>query len=450
MSESAQSSASSGETSAAEALPPDPHSPGAASDDPARARATIRALVVLLLYQGFTMAILGIASPWIAKSFGLDQSGIARVFAWISISSIGALALSRFVDRLGRRRVLLWCLGVMPFCALGAAASTNLAAFICFEILIYAFIGAAIAGSIVMFSEELPVAQRAKGQSYGGIATALGGGICVVLMPLLDSTGYSWRWLLVLDGAGILLLPVVARGLPESRRWARAAADGVATRTRFYDIFHPLYRSRAITLIICSFLTTVAATATGSWTYFHAVSVVGLSAATASTLVMVGGGVALLGFPWGAWAAERFGRVRTIVALALVVVTGALAFYWGPPAGFAWPALALGGAFCWFAVASNASTVAGNTAVTELFPTALRGTMIGWFSLIGAVGAITAHATVSLLAARMGGLSVVVGYLAMLSLPSAMLFGLMISETRGMTLEASGDEDAFRASAASR
>ncbi|MGH7865282.1 MAG: hypothetical protein ACREQB_09845, partial [Candidatus Binataceae bacterium] len=72
------------------------------------------------------------------------------------------------------------------------------------------------------------------------------------------------------------------------------------------------------------------------------------------------------------------------------------------------------------------------------------------FSLIGAIGAITAHTTVSMLAARMGGLSVVVGYLAMLSLPSALLFGLMINETRGLSLEASGNEDAFRQSAAAR
>ncbi|MGH7864264.1 MAG: MFS transporter, partial [Candidatus Binataceae bacterium] len=374
MSESAQSQSAPRDTGASTAPARASQSDEVIISDPARARATVRALFVLLLYQGFTMSILGIASPWISRSFALDQSGIARVFAWISISSLGALALSRLVDRLGRRRVLLWSLGVMPFCAVGAAASTNLAAFIFFQILIYAFIGAAVAGSIVMFSEELPVDRRAKGQSYGGMAIGLGGGICVMLMPLLDATGYSWRWLLVLDGAGILLLPIVARGLPESRRWVRAAADGIATRTHFYDIFHPLYRRRAVTLIICSFLTTVAATATNSWTYFHAVTVVGLSAATASTVVMVGGGVAMLGFPIGAWSAERFGRVRTVVALALVVLSGALAFYWGPPPGFAWPALAVGGAFCWLAIASNASSVAGNAAVTELFPTALRGT----------------------------------------------------------------------------
>ena len=415
--------------------------------DPARARTTIRALVVLLLYQGFTMAILGVGSPWIAKSFGLDQSAIASVFAWISISSLGALALSRMVDRLGRRRILLWCLGAMPFCALGAAVSTNLAVFIMFEILIYAFIGAAVAGSIVMLSEELPIEQRAKGQSYGGLATAMGGALCIVMMPLLDGAGLSWRWLLVLDGAGLALLPLVARGLPESRRWEAANADGMVARGRFYDVFHPLYRKRAVTLVICSLLSTIAVTASNSWTYFHAVSVVGLSAAAASTVMMVGGGIAMLGFPMGAWAAERFGRVRTVVGLALFVVTGAVAYYWGPPGWFAWPGVALGAAFCWYAIASNASGVASNAAITELFPTALRGTMIGWFSLIGAFAAITAHATVSLLAVRMGGLSVVVGYLAMLSLPSAMLFGLMIDETRGMSLEASGNEEAFRASA---
>jgi hypothetical protein len=34
-----------------------------------RSSTTVGAIVILLLYQGYTLSIVGIASPWIAKSF---------------------------------------------------------------------------------------------------------------------------------------------------------------------------------------------------------------------------------------------------------------------------------------------------------------------------------------------------------------------------------------------
>ena len=55
--------------------------------DRKRARRTVVAICGMLYYQGYTMAINGIGAPWIAKSFNLGESGIARLYAWISISA---------------------------------------------------------------------------------------------------------------------------------------------------------------------------------------------------------------------------------------------------------------------------------------------------------------------------------------------------------------------------
>jgi len=128
-----------------------------------------------MLYQGFTMAILGTGASWIAQSFGLDQSGIARSFAWISLSAFGALALSRMADRVGRRRVVLWAMAGTPLSALGAALAPRLEWLVVASICMYAFLGAAIAGGIVMLAEELAIQDRARGQSYAALAGALGG-----------------------------------------------------------------------------------------------------------------------------------------------------------------------------------------------------------------------------------------------------------------------------------
>ena len=47
-------------------------------------------LLAALAFQGFALAINGVAAPWMMTSFGLDQAGMARAFAWISLSAIGA------------------------------------------------------------------------------------------------------------------------------------------------------------------------------------------------------------------------------------------------------------------------------------------------------------------------------------------------------------------------
>ena len=96
-----------------------------AADSAARERVTILALVAMLFYQGFAVAIVSVAAPWIGTSFHLDGAGIARLFAWISLSALGALALSRMIDRYGRRRMILWCMAAIPVCSIGAAAPPN-------------------------------------------------------------------------------------------------------------------------------------------------------------------------------------------------------------------------------------------------------------------------------------------------------------------------------------
>jgi hypothetical protein len=83
-------------------------------NDSGYATATIRAVFVLLCYQGYAYAVLGVGAPFIATGFGLSQSGIAQMYAWISLNSIGALILSRMADRVGRRRIILISLVITP------------------------------------------------------------------------------------------------------------------------------------------------------------------------------------------------------------------------------------------------------------------------------------------------------------------------------------------------
>jgi AAHS family benzoate transporter-like MFS transporter len=413
---------------------------------PPSSREFVRSVAGVLAFNGFTMSINGVGAPWIAKSFHLGESGIAGLFAWISLSAIGALGLSRMIDRLGRRRMVLACIAGTAASALAAALATNIAAFTVCEIALYGFIGATVSGCIVILAEGLAIEERARGQSWGGLATGLGGGLCLLAMPMVASH-YSWRWMLALASAmGVVAVWRAARGIPESGRWQSAAASGATSASNFYDVFGHLYRRRAITILFCSFLGTIASVAASSWAYFHLVSVVKLAPGAASILMLIGGGVGMVGFPLAARGCERYGRIPTIFVAGMMTALGALAFYWGPPAhvGLRW--LWIEVTYGIFTAALSAGQVGGNSLGTELFPTAIRGVMMGWFALIGAAAAISAQTLIAVLAARLGGLSIVVGYLSLLAIPNAIIVALLLPETRGLSLEAAAMEEAFQKS----
>src|SRR5262249_59692431 len=90
----------------------------------------------------------------------------------------------------------------MPIAALGAATAHEVVVFVAFVIVVEAFLGAALTCSVVMMAELLPVPRRADGQSWAGLATAVGGGLCVFLAPVYPRLGMSWRWGTRVSGAG--------------------------------------------------------------------------------------------------------------------------------------------------------------------------------------------------------------------------------------------------------
>jgi MFS family permease len=402
---------------------------------------TVGAIVILLLYQGYTLSIVGVAAPWIAKSFHLDEGKLAKLFAWMAISAFGSLLLARLADRVGRRVVILGSLVLAPMFCLGAALAPSARVFAAYEILVSALLGGSVSSAIVLLAEELPVKQRARGQACAAFASALGGVLGYLIVPFLLAWGYSWRWLLAPSAAGVLLAAPVSAMLPTQSLWSRAASSGAARRTHFYDIFHSLYRRRSIALLACAALDTIAGTAVNGWLYFEAVSILGLSPIAASTLVVTGTGIGMIGFPVGAWTSERFGRVPTVAWMGGAAWFGAFAFYLGPPEFVRWPFMWLIVAYCWFKVASGVMTVGANSAATELFPAALRTTMIGWQSISAAAFSMLAQVLIAALIGPFGGLARVIRYLALLGLPSALIFALFIDETRGLTLEQAALED---------
>jgi MFS family permease len=398
------------------------------------------AIVVLLVYQGYSLSVVGVASPWIAKSFALDQRGLARLFAWLSASAFVALFLARLADRVGRRLIILASLVLAPLLSVGAALSSSVLTFAICEVLIVALLGGSVSSAIVLLAEELPIHRRAAGQAFAAFASAIGGVLGYIVIPFLLAAGYSWRWLLAPCCAGLVLAMPVAWMLPINSRWSRTATIETVAGSRIYDIFHSLYRRRALALLSCAAIDTMAGTAVNGWLYFVAVTIIGLPPQAASTLVVAGMGLGLVGFPLGAWTSERFGRVPTVAYMGGAAWLGALGFYWIPSLKLIRPMPFLIISYCWFKVASGVMTVGANAAATELFPAALRTTMIGWQGITAAIFSVLAQILIAAMIGPLGGLPQVIRYFAFLGIPSALIFALFIDETRGLSLEEAAKE----------
>ncbi|HUA34655.1 MAG TPA: MFS transporter [Candidatus Binataceae bacterium] len=392
-------------------------------------------ILALLVPQGFIITLNGIAAPWMLKDFNLSASQLARVFACIAISGVGALLLTRLFDVVGRGRVLSWSLFVSAAGAIGAALSRTVLPFALFEIALLAATGAIVAGAPVVIAEVLAAPERAAGQAWGGIALGAGAGACMFAMPILLRLGLSWRFLLWLAALPIVAVPWMLTESWQSQFWLPIEHGSVMPRESAASLIRPPHRQRALTFMISNIFSSVAIATAKSWSYFHCVSNVGLTPGVSSAILILSGGIALAGFPIGASLCERIGRVGTVAIFATLVALSLAFSFWGPPRNYIHSFLWLLAGFSVFGLAMNATTVGGTTAATELFPTGMRATAAGAIAIAGTVGRVAGQSLVALLAARIGGVSFVVGLLGLSAIGTSILFIAFVDESRGLALE---------------
>jgi MFS family permease len=403
---------------------------------PVSARRQMAALLALTAFASYINTVGGIIAPFVAREFGLSDAGIAGLMGFISLGALGSFGLTRLADRIGRRRVLLACLALLPALLLAAALAPGVRLYIAVQVLIVALYVTVLATTMVVITEELPDEARAQGQAYYGLLFSLGGAPVLLLAPLLDGAESRWRLIWGLAALALFAFPWVRRSLPETRRFARAVEDGSVARTRARDLFHGPYRRRAIGLLAAWTLRPIGITAVLTYLFYHGVSNLALTPGWVTVVFIAGGGVGLLGIPLGALLSNRWGRRPTLAAFSLLSVAGGVAYYWVPAEFFVPPVLALAACFAVNQISFNAYNVAERCLDTELFPTALRATYAGSTRLGQAVATIIAHFAVSALAGPLGGIVPAITVVCVATaLPAVAIFLAVAPETAGQALD---------------
>ncbi|MBC1185132.1 MFS transporter [Kluyvera sichuanensis] len=175
---------------------------------------------LVVMMDGFDTAAIGFIAPAIRDHWQLTAGDLAPLFgAGLLGLTAGALLCGPLSDRLGRKRVIEWCVALFGLFSLLSAFSPNLEALIILRFLTGLGLGGAMPNTITMTSEYLPARRRGAlvtlmfcGFTLG---SALGGIVSAQLVAVI-----GWHGILVLGGVlPIVLFFVLLAVLPESPRW---------------------------------------------------------------------------------------------------------------------------------------------------------------------------------------------------------------------------------------
>src|SRR5215469_8186333 len=187
----------------------------------------VTALGVTWILDGLEVTVVGALSGVLTSTAGLaltpQQVGWSGSI-YLMGGVVGALGFGWLTDRLGRKRLFTWTLGLYLVATLATGLAWSFASFAVFRALTAAGIGGEGAAMDSAIDELIPA--RRRGQAtiiiHGSfwVGAALGSLASVVLLdPRVLPPALGWRFAFI-GGALLALIIVYARRfLPESPRW---------------------------------------------------------------------------------------------------------------------------------------------------------------------------------------------------------------------------------------
>jgi putative MFS transporter len=390
---------------------------------------------------------------------GLSGTTVGIGLAIIRFASLGALPLSSAADRVGRRRVMLWCTAAGLALTAMAALSPSFWWFVAIIAIGRPLLTAANAVGSVVASEETTSAHRTKALALAIAGYGIGvGAVSVLRVPLNSILGFGFRGLYASTLLLLAALPFIGRMLGEPDRFVRlrasfrttaepdspvgdghaavgvrvAIATDVRPKLRALTAMHPDLRPRLLILIVLTFAFNFVTGPVNTFLFFYAEGELGISRASMAGAVVASGLLGLAGLVIGRWAADRIGRRMGSVLPHLLLAAAGVLIYSGSP-------VALVGGFWLGALAQSAYGPAYGALTTEVFPTSNRATAQGWLAAAGVMGAVAGLVVFGAISDTAG--SFVIAALAV-CVPCALtaVGYLPLPETRGQELEESAPE----------
>ena len=247
----------------------------AASLSPRGRMAVLAASFLGLVFDGFELGLMPVASLSVTKSLmgaaytpAAGGDWFARYTAALMLgAAIGGIVLGRFGDRQGRSRGLGVSILLYSLCAAAGAFVTSQEQMLVLRFLVGLGIGGVWPNGIALVAESWPSASKAT--VSGVMAAGINVGIlllsqCGRIWPI---TPDSWQWLFQLAGLPALLGIVVLLAVPESPQWlaGRAASTGGAGPRQPVALFGPQLRRITLAAVVIASIPMVGAWSASKW-----------------------------------------------------------------------------------------------------------------------------------------------------------------------------------------
>ncbi len=162
-----------------------------------------------------------------------------------------------FIDRLGRRRILLWSILLFCFSAFATAYSTSALQLLVFRCTTLVGVSVEFVAATAWLAELF--AERKQRETILGITQAFSstGGLLMSganylnitighLLPAIHGGHEAWRYTVLWGILPAIPLLVVRPFLPESPLWLKKKQEGTLKRPSVLELFHPEFRTTAL------------------------------------------------------------------------------------------------------------------------------------------------------------------------------------------------------------
>ncbi len=346
-----------------------------------------------------------------AQDFVISEQGQGIGAAIIRWGVVIALPLAALADRIGRRRLIIFCaFGAPIITALGGLAPS-------YAILVatqtlgrpLALVLTILIG--IVATEEMSRDSRAWATSVLAIAAGFGAGIAFAALPLADLGAGSWRFIYAISLAWVVLAIVLRRKLPETTRFIERHEAHLNSTTH-------IDKTRLFTQSLVAIFGNVFIAASSVFQIRYLRDVRDYSAVMVTVFTLVTGTPASIGLLIGGRVADARGRrVLSAITFPLGAILLTVAFSTGSQAmwlasvsggiclGLAYPAMAVyrGEMFPTLhrsfasSVIMTASLIGGSVGLVGagyfLDRDVSYGTVMSWLSLGPIIAGILVYAT---------------------------------------------------------
>ena len=423
-------------------------------------------LGIATLYEGFDASMLTLASVDVRATLhiGLDEWG--TLYAITRAGMIASFFFLMCADRFGRRTLLLLTVAGFSLATAATAFVQTKLQFTVWQTVARLFLTAQYGLAIIIAGEELPAKLRGTGitiltgfATVGTVAMAKTSPFFLLLADAqgnpahdfamhcvaigaswlgLPNDGAHWRGLYLIGLFPLFLLPFLALGVRETKRFLEIAAGRdrasvIATiRAQFAEarrLIEPRYLPRfrfVVLLWNCVYL--VIAPAVAFWS-IYAREEVGMTPAQVGNVVMWAYIAGTFGHLLAGQLVDRIGRKVTCAAFYSIAAVAIIGLF---------HTNTVFGQYFWHIATVfffNCAIGATHVYASELFPTELRATGYGWTTnLFGRVTEVAIPVLIGQLIPIMG-ISWGITWVAIGPVIGAILVMKYAPETRGLTLE---------------